>query len=211
MNRSKQEARPTLILVPIDETPASTLAVDTAAALADRLGPVDLHFVHVVAPPVVAGGIEAVPDTSFGELLRSSRELLAAARERLPARSITTHNVIGAPASEIVRVAKELDADVIVVGSHNRRTLERWFLGSVSEQVVRKAGCSVIVARPKDHGNIPVPEIESPCPDCASVRKATDGDRQWCSRHADRHVHGHAHYEYPPTFGVGSTVLRPEE
>jgi nucleotide-binding universal stress UspA family protein len=210
MNSSKLEARPTLILVAIDDTPASTFAVDTATAHAGRLGEIELHFAHVVGPILGVGGLAAVPDPSIGDLIRSGRELLAATRGRFPALSITTHSLVGTPALEIVGLAKDLEADVIVVGSHNRRTVERWFLGSVSEQVVRKAGCAVIVARPKDHRNVPVPEIEPPCPDCVSLQKATDGDRQWCNRHAERYVHGHVHYESPPTFGVGSTFIRPE-
>jgi nucleotide-binding universal stress UspA family protein len=210
MNPSKQESRPRLILVAIDDSPASAHAVDMATALAARLSPVELHFVHVVGPIVGVGGLETIPSPSLGELMRTGRELLATTRARFPALSITTHSLFGMPAHEIVQLAKDLETDVIVVGSHNRKTVERWILGSVSEQVVRKAGCAVIVARPKDHGNVPLPEIEPPCPDCLSVQTATDGDRQWCSRHAERHAHGHTHYETPPTFGVGSTFLRPE-
>ncbi len=203
--------RATITLVAIDETPASVMAVDTATAFAAGREHVELHLVHVVGPSLNVGGLEAVVDPSLGELLKASRELLAATRERFPSLPITTHTLVGSPELEVVRLAKELDADVIVVGSHNRRTLERWFLGSVSEGIVRKAGCAVIVARPKDHGIVAPPEIEPPCPDCVSVQKATAGEQQWCARHAERHARARLHYETPPTFGVGSMLLRPEQ
>lgn len=209
MNRNTNVS-PTRILVGIDDTPASAVALDTATALAGRIDHVELHLAHVVGPLVGAGGPALVPDPSLGELLKRGRELVAAARARFPGLPITTHALAGSPATELVGLAKELDADVIVVGSHNRRTLERWVLGSVSEQVVRRAGCAVVVARPKEHGNAPEPEIEPPCPDCVSVQRATAGDKRWCERHAERHVRGNLHYETPPTFGVGSMLLRPE-
>ena len=47
--------------------------------------------------------------------------------------------------------AKEVGADCIVVGTHNRRGLRRLVLGSVAEDVVHMATCPVIVARPKVH------------------------------------------------------------
>jgi nucleotide-binding universal stress UspA family protein len=209
MNRN-QGARPTRILVAIDDTPASVVAVDTATALAGRLDQVELHLVHVVGPLLGVGGLEAVPDPTVGTLLERGRALLAATCARLPGLPITPHSVVGTPAREIVQLAKDLDADVIVVGSHNQRAVERWVLGSVSEHVVRKAGCPVIVARPKDHGNAPEPQIEPPCPDCVSVQKATAGEKLWCERHSERHVHAQLHYETPQPFAVGSTFLRPE-
>jgi nucleotide-binding universal stress UspA family protein len=207
MNPSQQA--PTVILAAIDGTPASTLALDTATILAARLDQADLHVVHVVGPLLGFGGPEAVPDPSLGDLMEGSRELLADARALCPYLQITTHSVVGTPALEIVRLAKDVDADVIVVGSHNRTAGERWLLGSVSEQVVRKAGCAVVVARPKAHG-ISEPKIEPPCEDCIDVQRATAGRELWCERHSERHVHGHVYYETPPTFGVGSTFLRPE-
>jgi nucleotide-binding universal stress UspA family protein len=51
----------------------------------------------------------------------------------------------------VVRIAEEIHADAIVVGSHGRTGLERLFLGSVSEHVVRHAHCPVLVVRePKE-------------------------------------------------------------
>jgi nucleotide-binding universal stress UspA family protein len=54
---------------------------------------------------------------------------------------------LGHPTSRIVDAAEEWHADLIVVGSHGRRGLERFLLGSVSEVVARHAHCSVEIIR----------------------------------------------------------------
>ena len=58
----------------------------------------------------------------------------------------------GAYGAEIVKFAADVDADAIVMGTHGRRGVQRALLGSVAEYVVRHAGCSVTVVRPKAHG-----------------------------------------------------------
>lgn len=54
----------------------------------------------------------------------------------------------GRPYEEIVRCAKEWSADLVAVGAYDRKGLPRIHLGSVAEQVVRHAACSVLVPRP---------------------------------------------------------------
>lgn len=55
----------------------------------------------------------------------------------------------GEPGHGIVERANRFPADLVVVGSHNRKGIERWLLGSVAEYVVRHAHCPVLVARPQ--------------------------------------------------------------
>jgi nucleotide-binding universal stress UspA family protein len=63
----------------------------------------------------------------------------------------------------IAEVAKDIDAELIVVGSHGRRGLNRLLLGSVAEKVVREATTSVYVVRPDDFvGARKVPAVEPP-------------------------------------------------
>jgi nucleotide-binding universal stress UspA family protein len=50
----------------------------------------------------------------------------------------------GNPATEILNIAQLCHADMIVMGSHGRRGLRRWFRGSVAEAVIRKATCPVL-------------------------------------------------------------------
>jgi hypothetical protein len=51
----------------------------------------------------------------------------------------------------LLQMAVDYDADLMVVGTHGRRGVERMMLGSVAEELVRKARCPVLVARPKDY------------------------------------------------------------
>ncbi len=53
----------------------------------------------------------------------------------------------GAPAEEILRAAQFTNADLIVLGTHGRTGLARLLMGSVAEQVVRKAPCPVLTVR----------------------------------------------------------------
>jgi nucleotide-binding universal stress UspA family protein len=53
----------------------------------------------------------------------------------------------GKPAAEIIRFAAEKKADLIVIGSRGKGGLERLLLGSVADEVVRTAPCSVLVVK----------------------------------------------------------------
>jgi len=69
----------------------------------------------------------------------------------------------GHPAERIVALATAVDADVIVLGTHGRTGLKRIVLGSVAEEVVRRAPCTVMVIRPHDFLNgEKVPAIQPP-------------------------------------------------
>lgn len=61
--------------------------------------------------------------------------------------SITTDVLFGSPESRIVETAEEMNADLIIVGSHGYGSWERLLLGSVSDSVVHHAPCSVLVVR----------------------------------------------------------------
>jgi nucleotide-binding universal stress UspA family protein len=63
---------------------------------------------------------------------------------------VAVHVTVGSAADEIVALATVLDADVIVLGTHGRRGLQRIILGSVAERVVKLAPCAVFVIRPRD-------------------------------------------------------------
>jgi nucleotide-binding universal stress UspA family protein len=63
--------------------------------------------------------------------------------------AVRMHVRVGTPADEIVALAKELDADLIVVGTHGRRGVRRLLLGSVARAILRHAGCPVLVVRQK--------------------------------------------------------------
>lgn len=82
---------------------------------------------------------------------RKAERLVADAAEQLRAASFRTETVVreGEPRHTILNYAAEISCDSIVIGSHGRRGVERFFMGSVSENVVRHAHCSVFVVRHK--------------------------------------------------------------
>jgi hypothetical protein len=85
--------------------------------------------------------------------------------------------------------------------------VERTLMGSVSERVVRRAQCPVVVARPTTYGVAPA--VEPPCPECLETRRESSDERMWCGRHAERHPRARLHYETPEPFALGSTLIRP--
>ena len=59
------------------------------------------------------------------------------------------HVRVGDPDDEIVELAKELQADLLVVGTHARHGVRRFFVESIAEEVVKRCPCPVLVVRPK--------------------------------------------------------------
>lgn len=204
----------TVYLVAIDGSVPSTKVVDVAAGLAAALGgSAELHLVHVlpVTSPTALIGVGPIMNPT--DLLEAGRTVLDAAcadaQTRFAGR-IRGHLCAGEPAREITMLAAELRADLVVVGTAGRTGLARLALGSVAEKVVRTAGCPVLVVRPKDFHAEGQPEIEPPCPECVKVQNETARAKLWCAQHSTPHAHGRLHYELPPTFAMGSMLVRPE-
>jgi nucleotide-binding universal stress UspA family protein len=74
-------------------------------------------------------------------------ETVAEMKAKLPGKDIKGMVVQGYIVDHVVEVAKEWDADMIVVGSHGRTGLAKFFIGSVAEAVLNRAPCSVEVIR----------------------------------------------------------------
>jgi len=139
------------ILCAADLTPASEHTLDLGLSMASE-NDAAVTLLHVV---------EALPERTEGKLYLAvpeigplRHELMAQARAELhkavpeAARdfcTVTERVEAGAAWSEILRVAEELDADLIVMGAHTRGVLGRIFFGSTSSHVVRRAACPVLV------------------------------------------------------------------
>jgi nucleotide-binding universal stress UspA family protein len=189
----------TVILTAIDGTSVSQDAAAAAARFSALPGS-ELHFVHVL------GSLTGKPDQAA---LDKARTLLEGTAQVVGVgERVTLHVAVGKPWREIVQLAADLRADLVVVGTHGRGAVGRMVLGSVAEQVVRSAGCPVHVARAKFYEQNG-PEIEPPCAECALTQEKSRGETLWCAQHSGRHVHGKLHYELPQGFGAGNTFLRP--
>ncbi|MCC6216610.1 MAG: universal stress protein [Polyangiaceae bacterium] len=196
-----------ILLVGIDYSAIGDAALDTAFALA---APADSGWEpHVASVATPYGSVLRVEVPTDDELLgidEAAAKLQAHVTDRLARferdrgqtfRRVVTHLRVGDAATELAQLAADLDADLVVVGTHGRRGLGRVVLGSVAERTVRLARCPVLVARAKDHyheSEHPAPSIEPPCPDCAEARRASAGDELWCARHKEHHATAHRYH-----------------
>ncbi len=192
----------TVVLTGIDDSKAAHEVVKAAAREASHpLG--ELHIVYCMPLPLDAG-------QSTTQALEHGRELLErVAKDVVGPERVVLHLAAGAPWLEIVQLAANLHADLVVVGTHDYSPLKKLVLGSVAEQVVKKASCPVLVVRPPDYHTRAVPEIEPPCPECLTTQRNTHGAQLWCERHSSRHAHGRLHYEFPVGFGAGTMNFKP--
>ncbi len=140
------------ILIAVDDGPLAAHAADLALDLARKLNS-ELAFVHVAEMlPALAYAGALVPEERLpGSPVQDGRKLLAKFAARAQREYAPTEFVpIGKPAEEIVRIARDWGADLIVLGSHGRSGLKRALLGSVAEGVLRGAHCAVLVVRPAE-------------------------------------------------------------
>jgi nucleotide-binding universal stress UspA family protein len=175
------------IVVGLAFTDADGFAFDQAARMARRVPRSELHLVHVFSDgPTEARSRELV------DHLRLYANEKAAAVGGLKAMTVGIHLRTGKPVREIVQLATEVRADLIVLGSHKGPHLKSWLLGSTAERLVATAPCPVLIAAPKAKAaEVHEPEIEPACPDCLRVRASSDGDAWWCERHAHRALRAH--------------------
>lgn len=193
-----------LAALSFDSTGANVLR--EAARIAELRPDSQLHLVHVV--------VEEGPASSTSEIVALDRRL-----ERAPAeirgyleqvwndvpRKIIAHLRAGAPSRSILQTAVDLDADLVVVGTHQRQGMEKLMLGSVSEQVLRHAHCPVLIAVPKDYsGKSRSDSIQPPCPKCVAIRAQSHGEQFWCEQHSHAHMKPHV---YEPTVPARAGVM----
>jgi len=145
---------PTRILLATDGSEEAELAALRAVDLADATDS-ELHVVHVGVVPIF---LKSYPGTLgyYGKLYEQieeqSRVLLRKQSWRVKAAGGTVagaHLRMGAVDLEIVALAEELGADLIVMGSRGLGGVRRALMGSVSDSVVRHAHCPVLVVRPE--------------------------------------------------------------
>lgn len=183
------------IVVGIDFYTAGSGALERALALANASPRSEVHAVTVIDTDSLRP--EEIPSDALPRLERLAEETLAKLASKAPVLNIArvvVHLLHGSPSHAIVWLAAYLDADLIVVGSHGRRAVPRFLLGSVAERVLRSAGCPVLVERTKHHDPAwKMPEIEPPCPACVARRAETNGEELWCERHASHHMKMHVY------------------
>jgi nucleotide-binding universal stress UspA family protein len=140
------------ILVPTDFSPQAAEAVRVAHDLAEATG-ASLVVFHMFRPQAVASGGES----PLAALTRAEEEDVWEELRRIQAKDPAVrvdHEVIVADrpdAEHILRTLQERRCDLIVMGTHARMGLWHLLFGSVTEEVVRKARCPVMVVKAPPH------------------------------------------------------------
>jgi nucleotide-binding universal stress UspA family protein len=150
---------PTRILLATDGSEDAAFAARSAVNLANKTGS-ELHVVYVEEAPrrfstSEVTSIEELVDPEFEEKMRQHAQAAASQRLEEQVQKIEeaggevsqAHTRLGRPDAEIVHLAEELDAGIVVVGSRGVGGVRRALLGSVSDSVVRHAHCPVLVVR----------------------------------------------------------------
>jgi nucleotide-binding universal stress UspA family protein len=137
---------PTKILLATDGSREAELAATTAADLANSTNS-ELHVLHVGEfVPTFLAQTEIEP----AELERKARELLDDRVKRIEEAGGTVreaHLRLGEAHEEILELAEDIGAGLIVMGSRGRGRIRRALMGSVSDSVVRHAHCPVTIVR----------------------------------------------------------------
>lgn len=148
------------ILVPIDGSTTSAQGLDEAIKLAKVTG-ASLRLIHVVDALTFATGFEpyaTYTDESFALMMDSGKRILEEGKSHVQASDVKVDGILfdklGARVSDtVIKQAKAWGADLIVIGTHGRRGVGRFLLGSDAEQIVRMAPVPVLLVR--------APETES--------------------------------------------------
>jgi len=205
---------PYTIVVGLDYSDVSRLAFRQALEIASGRAGSEIHVVHVesatdrvagagtseLAKPATDAGSDE-PD--FREALQRLHRLVTSdvtefeesrlALGSAPISRVVSHVRMNAPSREIVQLASDLEADLVVVGTSGRTAIARFIMGSVAHAVVTLASCPVLVVRQKQASLVPV--IEPPCPDCIETRRESGGSELWCARHRAMSNRRHTYHQ----------------
>lgn len=200
-----------VIVAGTDYSEHARRALDVAYQQALGHRPAELHVCHVslagggagaelfLPNPLPFGGLGAVPVQSLDEQKDQLVKYLDDWIATLPGFRhadvrVLAHVVLDAPTFGVTHLAAQLEANLIVVGSHGHHGVARWLLGSVAESVVRQATCPVLVVPPAPD-TLPTPPIEPPCPDCLTTRRSSSNRELWCEHHRERHGRRHTYHQ----------------
>jgi nucleotide-binding universal stress UspA family protein len=156
-NAGKPQARrtpfmsifPTKILLATDGSREAELAGQTAADLAQKTDS-ELHVVHVLASPLATHDPSSFEPEVWARLEQREQTTLedvVGKIESYGGKVEGTHHTEGRPDAEIVALAEEIGAGLIVMGARGVGGIRRALTGSVSDSVIKHAHCPVLVVR----------------------------------------------------------------
>ncbi len=140
-----------VILCPIDFSDASRKAVQYAREFAAGMG-ASVHLLNVVEPRPMAVDITLNYVPLEEDLEKAAAEDLQLLLQELLKGGIKAECSVefGNPADVILDKSAELDVNLVIMGSHGKKGLSRFIMGSVAETVVRKANCPVLIVKSEE-------------------------------------------------------------
>lgn len=139
------------ILVPIEFHEGSAASLKNAVELASKVG-AELTVLHVWQMPVYAFPVvgTSIQVAELGKSIeKSAQQALDEMVKEHEGQGVTIRTVlrVGTPWEQILEVAREIDADMIVMATHGRKGVPRALLGSVAEKVIRMSSVPVLTFR----------------------------------------------------------------
>lgn len=153
----RRTTRRAKVLIPVDFSEASRKALEFAVQYAETV-PSELYLFHVFEPvsrlrfvgknlaDKLDAELEKMEGMAMGELERMVKD----SQKKEHIKNFHRRVASGKPWEEVLRMAANINADIIIMGTHGRDGLERSLVGSTTEKVVRKAPCTVVCVRDKD-------------------------------------------------------------
>jgi len=152
------------ILIALDYDPTAQKIAESGFALAQAIG-AEVILLHVISDPVYYSSTDYSPIMGFTgylntdplqlntiEMLKTaSLNFLEKSKNHLGDQTIQTMVAEGDFADAILKTAKSIHADIIVMGSHSRKWLENIVMGSVAEEVLRHSTIPLYIIPTKKH------------------------------------------------------------
>ena len=143
------------IMVATDFSPHSEVAINYATEFSKTFG-AEILLASIVEEPSLMAELPPMGEAYFPPNLAEMQQQSA---EKALQRKIEEHGLsnartivtVGTPFVEIVRIAREEEVDLLIIGTHGRGAIAHMLLGSVAEKIVRKAPCPVLTVRSGEH------------------------------------------------------------
>jgi nucleotide-binding universal stress UspA family protein len=143
------------VLVAIDGSAEAPRVVSAAARFVRPFPEAVVHLVHVFRVARFDRARVGVPAPATDALAEAKDYLeshLRSLRRQCRNQSVS-HLPVGDPSDEVLKLAKSLRVDLLVVGTHDHTGFERLLLGSIAETLMRKAPCSTVIVRRPQYGS----------------------------------------------------------
>ncbi|MGW8246723.1 MAG: universal stress protein [Acidiferrobacterales bacterium] len=140
------------ILLCYDGSREGQAVLDDGAELAQHFN-ADTHLLAVIQPSAAAVVAEAIAaESPLTEIGRAAEEILKQGIEQLTNKGLKVegHIVEGQAVEQIALMAREIGADLIVLGHRHRGPLQRWWQNSVGSTLLDESPCSILIALGKD-------------------------------------------------------------